>query len=65
MGQSAPGAALERQLRPLADDLVSHVIEDCGHIIALDRPETLLALLKPFLAADLDVPRQRGQRVSP
>ncbi|MFE9775763.1 alpha/beta fold hydrolase [Streptomyces sp. NPDC005931] len=53
VGAHPVGTALERQLRPVADDLVGHVIEDCGHIIPLDRPEALLALLRPFLAADL------------
>jgi hypothetical protein len=42
--------ALEQQLRPVADDLVGHVIEDCGHIISLHRPEKLLGPLEPFLA---------------
>jgi pimeloyl-ACP methyl ester carboxylesterase len=50
-GAHPVASALEQQLRPLADDLVGHVIEDCGHIIPLHRPEPLLALLKPFLAA--------------
>ncbi|MGW7006043.1 alpha/beta fold hydrolase [Streptomyces sp. NPDC054933] len=52
LGGHPVGAVLERQLRPVADDLVGHVVEDCGHIIPLDRPEALLALLQPFLAAD-------------
>ncbi|MFE9424904.1 alpha/beta fold hydrolase [Kitasatospora sp. NPDC006697] len=50
LGARPVGAALERQLRPVADDLVGHVIEDCGHIIPLHRPHALLALLRPFLA---------------
>lgn len=45
------GRSLERQLRPVADHLVGHLIEDCGHIIPLHRPERLLDLLDPFLAA--------------
>ncbi|WP_237774269.1 hypothetical protein [Actinosynnema sp. ALI-1.44] len=32
------GDALERQLRPISDDLTGHLIADCGHIIPLDRP---------------------------
>ncbi|MEW2083650.1 hypothetical protein [Streptomyces sp. NPDC005283] len=35
-------ALLEQQLRAFADDLVGHVIEDCGHIIPLDRRRALL-----------------------
>ncbi|MFG2647905.1 alpha/beta fold hydrolase [Streptomyces sp. NPDC048436] len=52
IGAHPVGSALERQLRPVADDLTGHLIEDCGHIIPLDRPEALLELLGPFLAAD-------------
>ncbi|RKN38281.1 alpha/beta fold hydrolase [Streptomyces hoynatensis] len=52
VGAHPVGAALERQLRPLADELTGHVIEDCGHIIPLHRPDALLGLLRPFLAAD-------------
>ncbi|MDL4815088.1 alpha/beta fold hydrolase [Actinomadura opuntiae] len=51
IGAHPVGDALERQLRPVADDLTGHLIEDCGHIIPLDRPEELLALLTPFLGA--------------
>ncbi|MFF4708695.1 alpha/beta fold hydrolase [Streptomyces sp. NPDC001288] len=50
LGARPVGAALERQLRPVTDDLTGHVIEDCGHIIPLHRPRALLALLHPFLA---------------
>lgn len=52
VGAHPVGSVLEQQLRPVTDDLVGHVIEDCGHIIPLDRPEALLGLLTPFLAAD-------------
>ncbi|MFE7776339.1 alpha/beta fold hydrolase [Streptomyces sp. NPDC057445] len=52
VGAHPVGAALERQLRPVADHLVGHVIQDCGHIIPLDRPDALTSLLAPFLAAD-------------
>ncbi|MZD10438.1 alpha/beta fold hydrolase [Streptomyces sp. SID5785] len=51
VGAHPVGAALERQLRPVADDLTGHVIEDCGHIVPLHRPHALLALLNPFLEA--------------
>ncbi|UUV31444.1 alpha/beta hydrolase [Amycolatopsis roodepoortensis] len=50
IGAHPVGRALERQLRPVADDLTGHLIEDCGHIIPLDRPAELLRLLTPFLA---------------
>ncbi|WP_405806497.1 alpha/beta hydrolase [Streptomyces sp. NBC_00210] len=52
IGAHPVGAALEKQLRPVTDDLVGHIVEDCGHIIPLDRPEALLGLLEPFLMAD-------------
>jgi pimeloyl-ACP methyl ester carboxylesterase len=50
LGAQPVGTALERQLRPFADDLTGHVIEDCGHIVPLHRPGALLDLLLPFLA---------------
>ena len=53
IGSHPVGPALERQLRPIADDLTGHLVQDCGHIIPLDRPRALLGLLTPFLAADL------------
>ncbi|GAB3160849.1 alpha/beta hydrolase [Amycolatopsis stemonae] len=52
IGAHPVGDTLARQLRPFADDLVAHVVDDCGHIIPLDRPDVLVALLQPFL--DLD-----------
>ncbi|MCO5996304.1 alpha/beta fold hydrolase [Actinoallomurus rhizosphaericola] len=52
IGAHPVGNALERQLRPVSDDLVGHLIDDCGHIIPLDRPDALLPLLTSFLAAD-------------
>ncbi|WP_229834477.1 alpha/beta fold hydrolase [Streptomyces xantholiticus] len=51
VGAHPVGAALERQLRPITDDLTGHIIEACGHIIPVHRPQALLALLHPFLAA--------------
>ncbi|WP_189768551.1 alpha/beta fold hydrolase [Streptomyces tauricus] len=51
IGARPVGRVLERQLRPVADHVVGHVIEDCGHIIPLHRPDELLGLLGPFLAA--------------
>ncbi|MEU6967111.1 alpha/beta hydrolase [Kitasatospora aureofaciens] len=53
VGSHPVGTGLERQLRPVADDLVGHQLQDCGHIIPLDRPDALFALLAPFLSEDL------------
>jgi pimeloyl-ACP methyl ester carboxylesterase len=53
IGAHPVGDTLARQLRPFADDLVTHVVEDCGHIIPLDRPDVLAPLLKTFLDLDL------------
>ncbi|GAB3562657.1 hypothetical protein GCM10027445_03630 [Amycolatopsis endophytica] len=50
VGAHPVGDALARQLSPFTDELTSYVIEDCGHIIPLDRPEALLSVLEPFLA---------------
>jgi pimeloyl-ACP methyl ester carboxylesterase len=49
IGARPVGNVLERQLRPFAADLSGHVIEDCGHIVPLDRPDALLGLLAPFV----------------
>lgn len=49
IGSHPVGRALERQLRPIADELTGHLIEDSGHIIPLHRPAPLLTLLRPFL----------------
>lgn len=59
VGAHPVGRALERQLRPVADHLVGHVIDDCGHIVPLHRPDRLLRLLEPFL---MPGPRDRGSR---
>jgi len=50
IGAHPVGTTLERQLRPIADHLIGHVIPDCGHIIPLDRPQELLRIVTPFLA---------------
>ncbi|WP_399084103.1 alpha/beta fold hydrolase [Streptomyces sp. BBFR2] len=50
VGARPVGRALEHQLRPYADELTGHLIEDCGHIVPLHRPAALLGLLRPFLA---------------
>lgn len=52
VGARPVGPALERQLRPITDNLTSHLIEDCGHIIPLHRPQALLRLLHPFLTGE-------------
>ena len=49
IGAATVGNSLHRQLIPVADDLSSHLIEDCGHIIPLDRPDAFVAVLSPFL----------------
>ena len=51
IGAHPVGGALHAQLSPIAEDLRGHVIEDCGHIVALDRPQVLLGLLSEFLSA--------------
>ncbi|MBB5858324.1 alpha/beta fold hydrolase [Amycolatopsis umgeniensis] len=60
IGAHPVGRALERQLRPIADDLTAHVVQDCGHIIPLDRPGELLRLLTPFLAGGATRPGERS-----
>jgi pimeloyl-ACP methyl ester carboxylesterase len=45
IGAHPVGDALARQLAPVTDDLTAHLVEDCGHIIPLDRPDALLPLL--------------------
>ncbi|WP_410608130.1 alpha/beta fold hydrolase [Amycolatopsis sp. lyj-109] len=45
IGAHPVGDTLARQLRPVTDDLTAHLIEDCGHIIPLDRPDALVPLL--------------------
>lgn len=50
IGARPIGNTLHEQLRPITDDLTGHVLEDCGHIIPLDRPDALLTLIEPFLA---------------
>ncbi|MFE6755570.1 alpha/beta fold hydrolase [Streptomyces sp. NPDC057684] len=50
IGSHPVGRALERQLRPVTDDLTGCSLDDCGHIVPLHRPAALLWLLEPFLA---------------
>lgn len=49
VGAASVGDATFRQLAPLADDIVGHMIAESGHIIPQDRPDDLVALLLPFL----------------
>ena len=41
---SSVGDSLYRQHEPITD----HLIQDCGHVIPLDRPDALLDLVFPF-----------------
>lgn len=50
IGAEPVGAALAGQLRPLTENLTETLIEDSGHILPVDRPDTLLEVLSPFLA---------------
>jgi pimeloyl-ACP methyl ester carboxylesterase len=65
IGARPVGRALEQQLRPLADHLVGHIIDDCGHIIPLHRPKKLLSLLEPFLASPLPTVKPRADAGAP
>lgn len=46
VGAASVGRALENQLRGVADVLDGHLFDDCGHIVPLDRPDALVALLR-------------------
>ncbi|HEY0938439.1 MAG TPA: alpha/beta hydrolase [Trebonia sp.] len=54
VGARPVGNSLYRQLEPVTDQLTGHLIEDCGHLIPLDRPDELLDLLIPFLSVRPD-----------
>ncbi|AEW98749.1 alpha/beta fold hydrolase [Streptantibioticus cattleyicolor] len=54
VGAHPVGDTLSRQLAPLTDDLTSHQLEDCGHIVPLHRPRALLDLVVPFLGAEAE-----------
>ncbi|GAC68381.1 alpha/beta fold hydrolase [Gordonia soli] len=49
IGAGVVGEATHRQLRPITDDLVGHVIADSGHIVPVDAPGELLESIGPFL----------------
>lgn len=44
LGGSVVGGRLHRQLEPVTDDLRGEVLQRCGHIIPLDRPDALTDL---------------------
>jgi pimeloyl-ACP methyl ester carboxylesterase len=50
VGGGVVGGVTHQQLLSVADDLVGHVVPDCGHLIPLERPEALVTLLGPFVA---------------
>jgi len=50
IGGQVVGEATARQLRPITDDLKEHVIASSGHIIPLDKPAELIAIVEPFLS---------------
>lgn len=50
IGAEPVGDALYRQLIPITDTLTGEQIPQCGHIIPLDKPAALSALLADFLA---------------
>ena len=49
IGGNFVGDALLRQLQPISDDLIGHVVPACGHIIPEDQPDRLVALLREFI----------------
>ncbi|MFI1920481.1 alpha/beta fold hydrolase [Nocardia sp. NPDC020380] len=56
IGAHPVGDALARQLRPFSDDLTSHVIPDCGHIVPVDGLPALRTLLTEFLTENAASP---------
>jgi pimeloyl-ACP methyl ester carboxylesterase len=49
IGADPVGPALAAQLDAISDDLTSVQLDDCGHLVPLDAPDRLLALLEAFL----------------
>ncbi|GAA2476425.1 alpha/beta fold hydrolase [Winogradskya humida] len=45
IGGNVVGERLHRQLGPVTDDLRGELLDNCGHIVPLDRPDALSALL--------------------
>ncbi|WNI32988.1 alpha/beta hydrolase [Streptomyces sp. ITFR-6] len=62
IGARPVGRALEQQLRPVTDRLAGRLVEDCGHIIPLHRPDELLRLLDPFLSDSAGAPVDTTRR---
>ena len=48
-GRASFGERLAPQIRPLVENMVSEMIEDCGHYLAEEQPERLAATLLQFL----------------
>lgn len=46
VGAEPVGRALEGQLRGVADDVDGHLVAGCGHIVPVDRPRELAALIR-------------------
>ena len=51
-GTASFGAELAGQIRPLAQDLRSVMIDDCGHYLAEEQPERVADELLTFLGGD-------------
>lgn len=64
IGAHPVGNALANQLRPITDHLTHHLIEDCGHVIPLDRPDALTPLLTSFLATEEETESRSSQPTS-
>lgn len=53
LGGNVVGERLHRQLQPVTDDLRGEILERCGHIVPLDRPDALVNLFAAArIAAD-------------
>ena len=50
-GTASFGAGLEAQVRPLVQDLTHVMIDECGHYLAEEQPERVVAELLGFLGA--------------
>jgi pimeloyl-ACP methyl ester carboxylesterase len=55
-GAESSGQMVEDTMKLVADDVHVLVIQDCGHWLAEQAPDAMLAALTTFLAADRDVP---------
>lgn len=49
LGGDVVGEALYRQLVPIADSVVGHIIPECGHALPEEQPEALVHQLVNFL----------------